>query len=295
MELLTRDYKHTSGIYQIKQISSNKVYIGSAQDLYRRCKDHFRMLSNNNHDNQYLQNSWNCNGSKSFCFEVLELVSNINELLLREQYWLDKKKCYLRDTGYNISPTAGSTLGVRHSNDSKSKNSLAKRGVYASISEEAASNIKQMLNEGKGILYISQALSVNYDTVASIRKGRTFTYVEPQIDTIKLNFKNNLDPFKDVIEIKRLLNMGYKVKDLAEKFTVNYRTISSIKNNIIWRNVGEEIKIHRRRKRLTKQNVISIKRLIEQGLSNKEIAEKYNTLRSTISDIRRGHSWKHIN
>jgi DNA-binding NarL/FixJ family response regulator len=77
-------------------------------------------------------------------------------------------------------------------------------------------------------------------------------------------------------------------------FNVNYRTISSIKNNINWKDVGEEVTAPRRRKRLSEQTVREIKKMIKQGQRNKEIAEKFNVLRSTISDIRRGHSWKHL-
>lgn len=294
MKKLEMKFKGESGVYKISNIVNEKVYIGSACDLYRRSKEHLIMLTNNKHDNPYLQNAWNIHGKEHFNLEIIEFVPDRANLLNREQYWMDITNCYNRIYGYNISPTAGSTLGLKHSKEARRNNSLAKRGVFASISVSKASAIKQKLNEGYGIAEIATQLNVPYDTVTSIRKGRTFTYVDPQIYVEEINLKNTLDPTKDIPEIKRLLSLGFRVNDLSEMFNVNYRTISAIKNNLNWKEVGEEVIAPRRRKRLSVKTVIEIKNMIEQGLTNKEIAHKFNTLRSTISDIRRGYIWKNI-
>jgi group I intron endonuclease len=137
------------------------------------------MLKEIKHDNQYLQNAWNLHGREYFSFEIIEIVLDRTDLLKREQYWMDITNCYERAYGYNISPTSGSTLGLKHSKEARRNNSLAKRGVFASISVSKASAIKQKLSEGYGIAEISNLLNVPYDTVTSIRKGRTFTYVDP--------------------------------------------------------------------------------------------------------------------
>lgn len=294
MKQLEVKFKGKPGIYKISNSVDKKVYVGSACDLYRRSKEHFKMLSENKHDNPYLQNAWNLHGGGNFSFEIIELVLDRTDLLKREQYWMDITKCYERAYGYNISPTSGSTLGLKHTKEARRNNSMAKRGVFASISVSTASTIKQKLNEGFGIAEISKLLNVPYNTVRSIRKGSTFTYVEPQINVKELNLRVTLDPTKEVVEIKRLLILGFRVKDIAKLFNVSHRTISAIKNNINWKDVGEEVTSPRRRKKLTEQTVREIKKMLKNGHSNKEIAEKFDTLRSTISDIKRGYIWEEI-
>lgn len=103
----------TSGIYRITCTVTKKIYIGSAINLRKRRKEHFRTLRRKTHSNQYLQNAWNKYGEQSFTFEVVEYVLPLS-LTAREQYWLDKIKPFGRK-GFNLAPTAGSTLGCKRS------------------------------------------------------------------------------------------------------------------------------------------------------------------------------------
>ena len=61
-----------SGIYLIKNILDDKVYIGSSINLKDRRYKHFWMLERGIHDNQHLQNSYNKFGEENFKFEILE-------------------------------------------------------------------------------------------------------------------------------------------------------------------------------------------------------------------------------
>lgn len=47
-----------SGIYAILNIANDKLYVGSAVDLYMRWKLHVFSLENSKHYNKYLQNAW---------------------------------------------------------------------------------------------------------------------------------------------------------------------------------------------------------------------------------------------
>lgn len=102
----------TSGIYQIRCIPTGKIYIGSAVNIRERWRKHRESLLRNGHDNSYLQHAWNKYGAEAFEFTVIELVL-APFLLEREQYWLDKRKPYIRSKGFNFSPTAGSTYGLK--------------------------------------------------------------------------------------------------------------------------------------------------------------------------------------
>jgi group I intron endonuclease len=106
-----------SGIYAIINIHNGKQYVGSAVDLWKRWRLHRNQLDAGIHHSRILQRAWNKYGSKSFSFRVIEKVENKECLLEREQYWLDTLRTADPSNGYNISPTAHSTLGVKRSKE----------------------------------------------------------------------------------------------------------------------------------------------------------------------------------
>jgi group I intron endonuclease len=90
------------GIYKIGNNKNNKIYIGSSINLNNREYKHFWMLDKGIHDNNYLQNSFNKFDKNSFYFEVIELCS-INELIVKENYYIDKYKSNNSEFGYNLA------------------------------------------------------------------------------------------------------------------------------------------------------------------------------------------------
>ena len=106
----------TTGIYQIKNLINGKIYIGSSINCKSRCRNHYNNLLKNNHDNNKLQNSWNKYNPNDFEVSVLEIVTDKNNLLCREQYYIDSLKPF-----YNICKIAGNTLGRKMSDESKLK------------------------------------------------------------------------------------------------------------------------------------------------------------------------------
>jgi len=79
----------TSGIYSITNLENGKTYIGSTVDLDGRWKEHRRSLRKGDHYNPYFQRSWNKYGEDTFNFMICEYVSDPEQLISREQYWLD--------------------------------------------------------------------------------------------------------------------------------------------------------------------------------------------------------------
>lgn len=90
-----------SGIYMIKNIINNKIYVGQSVDLDRRKSMHFSSLKNNHHHNKYLQNSYNKYGKENFIFEIIEYCP-ISELDKKEEYWVDKLESRNIAKGYNL-------------------------------------------------------------------------------------------------------------------------------------------------------------------------------------------------
>lgn len=96
----------TSGIYKIT-ININNIYVGSSSNLDRRFWEHLWRLKNNNHSNKHFQNLYNKYGKNSLIIEIVEMCNN-NELIIKEQYWIDLLK-----PNINKALVAGSTLGLK--------------------------------------------------------------------------------------------------------------------------------------------------------------------------------------
>jgi len=107
------------GIYAITNIKNKKQYIGSSYNCRQRSYDHIAALKKNTHYSPHLQRSWNKYGEDSFTFVILACVFDINMLVEVEQLFLDNIKPY--DTGYNCLKVAHSSLGYRHTDETKEK------------------------------------------------------------------------------------------------------------------------------------------------------------------------------
>ena len=119
-----------SGIYCICNLVNGKIYIGQTADFKRRCRDHIKGFNTGSkHSNPHLLAAWRKYGPEAFVFEVIEYVPKDKELLKeREQYWMDYLNVVDPETGYNISPTAGSPLGVKRTEEFRWKKSVDTMG-----------------------------------------------------------------------------------------------------------------------------------------------------------------------
>ena len=118
---------NTFGIYEILNKKTNKKYIGSTSESFKkRFNLHKYHLRNNKHKNSHLQYSWNKYGEGEFDFNIIEVCINKESVLDREQYYIDREDF---ENLYNINPFA--TGGLQFSQEiidkrSKTLNKLNK-------------------------------------------------------------------------------------------------------------------------------------------------------------------------
>lgn len=88
------------GIYIIKNIITNTVYIGKSININNRLRDHKSSLISNKHKNKYLQRAFNKYGLENFLFEILE-ECECEKLNEKEIYYI--KKFNSLNEGYNMT------------------------------------------------------------------------------------------------------------------------------------------------------------------------------------------------
>ena len=135
-----------SGVYLIKNIANNKVYVGSSINVDKRWKDHKWYLKEGKHHSCHLQSAWDKYGEQSFTFEIIQEVLIPEHLLAYEQVYLDYYKSYEGDKGYNICKVAGSPLGMKHTEEARKKISEIHKGKI--VSKETRKKLSE-INKGK--------------------------------------------------------------------------------------------------------------------------------------------------
>lgn len=133
--------KKITGIYKIQsKIKPSRIYIGSAIDVLGRWSRHLQELKTNIHHSRKLQNHYNKYGKDDLEFSVLSGCTK-EDLLRQEQFYLDSYSPY-----FNTCKIAGSSLGIRHTEETKRKMSQIAKN-RPPVSEETRQKISQA---GKG-------------------------------------------------------------------------------------------------------------------------------------------------
>lgn len=132
MKLHRQQHLGKIGIYCIRNLVNNKVYIGKSRNIYLRLKDHITRLNTKNKDeNPYLINSWHKYGKNNFEYFVLEYFDILDENLLKERelYWIDTYKSTNNQFGYNLRRDSSTNMIVHQETRDKLKESRKLRDM----------------------------------------------------------------------------------------------------------------------------------------------------------------------
>jgi group I intron endonuclease len=145
------------GIYALYNIQNNKIYVGSSINMYKRVRRHFSDLKKEKHYNKHLTRAYK-KYKDTIIPVVLEIVDNKQNLIEREQYWIDYFESYKTKNGYNICIIADRLTGIfrtdeekkylsiintgrKHTEESKQKMSESRKGIQ--YSEETINKMKE--------------------------------------------------------------------------------------------------------------------------------------------------------
>lgn len=150
------------GIYKITNKVNGKCYIGQSINIEGRLESHKCSKSN-----RYLNNAIRKYGLDNFLFEILELCS-INDLDIRERYWISYFKSNNRDHGYNLTSGGESLPGWKHSDNSKYLMSIhnahyGKKGILSPNYGKIA------MTDGINTRYISEENISKYESMGFVR------------------------------------------------------------------------------------------------------------------------------
>ena len=103
-----RQKPEAMGVYQIRNVVNERVFVGAALNLYGIINRHKFDLKLGSHRNEKLQADWLAFGGESFAFEILDELTPKDgsgrdykaELAVLEELWLAKLQPY-GDVGYN--------------------------------------------------------------------------------------------------------------------------------------------------------------------------------------------------
>jgi len=216
-----------TGIYNIRNIINNDIYVGSASNIKNRWNVHRHKLSNNKHVNIHLQRAFNKYGSENFIFEVIEYVDKSN-LIIREQNWID-----FFQPEYNIRKVAHNNTGVKWSTESRKKASDRMKN-------------KEPWNKGKTGIYSNETISKM--SLSQKKRIDSDEYVPPMLgkkhnnlSIEKISGENNGGSKlkeSDILLIRSYWDKKeYKQIELAKIFNVRVGCIFKIVNRLSWKHI----------------------------------------------------------
>lgn len=190
-----------SGIYQIKNLINNKIYIGSSKSMMKRKRSHLDTLRRNIHHSRKLQLSWNKYGENNFEFSVLEYC-DVDLLETREQFYLDRL-C----PEFNISKNAyAATRGSKMSDSRKRAVSRQFKTLWKNV--DFRQKVLKIVNSPEEHKRRSDNMH---------RLWKDSSYRKQHSESLYGKGNSKLSP-DDVREIRRLYSLGVGSPTLCKLF-----------------------------------------------------------------------------
>lgn len=288
-------------VYKISNNINNKIYIGITNDYKRRWREH----KNNYNKNSIIAKAIQKYGEENFIFEILYSGLSLEEANNKEIELIKKYNSFVPN-GYNISSGGGVQKGSENGN--------------AKLTKEQAQYILDNRNQPMYVLYEQFNEIISYATFKNIYHHQTYTDLQTTVDEYPYNVEysaqftsgGKLD-YPDIVSLRqRYANIEYwedvykDYKDLypdkwtfwqiytGNKFKLVMPEVFSEENKRKHKALGKNGDKNGRAK-LTSKDVLEIRKLHKDGVSNSEIYKLYPQVTPTsIRGVINGTTWKHL-
>lgn len=181
------------------------------------------------------------------------------------------------------------------------------------ISEAEAREICELLEKGEiSMSAIAKMYNVHRNAIFNIRHGKTWKHVSKDYDIpeAKSNDTSNDRHTAYISEVEahkicKMLKDGYSSRDISNKLNIPQSVVGNIRTKRTWVNISDQYgltydpsdRAHGENNGgavITNEQAHEICKLLEEGVSNVEIAKKFNISQALVSSIKSGYSWTHI-
>lgn len=159
-----------SGVYAIRNITNGKCYIGGSSNIRMRWNSHTYCLRKNKHHSPKLQAAWNLFGANQFQLIIIEEVKGHDQIVTREQHWIDCENAV--SDGYNVCPSAADMSGFIFSDQSRAKISASLIGnTYTRGYKHSLETRAKVTAAGMGRKHSAETIK----KMSDIKKGKVFS------------------------------------------------------------------------------------------------------------------------
>lgn len=299
MEFINEDEnKKFSGIYKIVQISTGIVYIGQTKMKFiKRYWHHRWKLKHNNHDNKYLQNTWNKYGENDFKFEVIHILKEHENLDELEIMYISKYDSY--NNGFNL--TTGGDGKNNCPMSEKAKKIVGMKNRIHNMGKKHTEKTKIQMSKS------SQHRKLTSEQIEKLKQSRLekgFSNESKQkMSKSHLGSNNAVSVINEVQakNIKIKLIKGERMINISKELNINYAIIKSILQCKVWKQIYVEgwdefiVKYNNKKKNILSDNqVIEIRLLLKNGYTAEQIADRCNIGTSVVYGIKQNRTYKNV-
>lgn len=291
-------------VYKITNNINNKKYIGITIDYKRRWKQHI------NNSSSLVHKAIEKYGVENFSFELLYYGLSIEEASNIEIDLISKENC-LVPNGYNIAK-GGYNISGNHKSGEENGNSK--------LTLEEAQYIKDHRDIPMYVLYDEFCDKISYITFKKVYNNKTYPDAIPHVDCYPYNLEfsnqftsSNKLSYNDIVELRKQYNDGVYWKEAYEKYKDLYPNekcfweiyrgnryklvmpeVFTVENQNKQKALSR-IKGKKPNSKMTEQDVILIRKLHNNGKTNKEIYKMFPQVTTgTILKIIKGETWKYL-
>ena len=292
-------------IYQITNLINNKIYIGKTNNIQKRWSNH----KNNNDPSMVIAKAIKKYGIDNFKFEVLLRNLTPDEATQHEQRLIREKKCRVPN-GYNVTEGGEGACGIQK---------FGAENSNAHLTQEEAQYILDNRNQPMYVLYDQFCDKLSYGQFKKLYHHQTYTNLTTSTVEYPYNFEfsnqftNNPLEYDEIVSLRMRYAAGEYWRDVYKDYQWAYSnewSFYNVYNGNTYRLIMPEIFTPENKKKhhgLTKQgasnpkaklqesDVIQIRKLHADGVSNSELYKAYPQVSTTtIRDIINGKTWKHL-